>query len=465
MKENHSPPDAQKTAGLSWMIRWKQFRTLSPFGSSAVVTLGTNYILAAFGLITGSLAARLLSPQGRGELASIQNLYWSVSILAMLGLPEAALYFSVREPRKSGAILSTGLFFACLSTPIVFFLFYPVVPLLLAAQSPQVIATARWILLGLPLYVLLVVPTFAARGAGSSVRWNLLRLLPGAGWFVFLVGSWLVDNRDPVFIAWGYLGVLAISLIPAALLIRKIIPGPYTACREWTKPMLRYGLPQAAAGVPQTLKLRLDQLAIGALLPPYLLGLYVVSAAWSNAASLVLTAIGNVLCPKIAGTPIDSIERRHVLSEGVRAGVWAGILLTFVLISLTPFAIPILFGKEFSSAISVGCILVPAAVIAGLNVILEESLRGLGNTAGVFWAESTGLCSMAAFVLLLVGPLGVTGVAVAAVIGNATTSAVLVPHICRESGLRASELLVPRFADLRSIAGRFRSWWLILHGR
>lgn len=455
----------QKSATASWIARWRRFRALSPSGSKVLITVGTNYTLAVLGVVTGSLSARLLGPQGRGELAAVQNLFWFVAIAAMLGLPEATLFFIAREPRKSGTILTTGVLLACLSTPIIFLVLYPVVPLLLAAQPPAVISAARWILLGIPLYVLLTVPTFATRGAGSSVRWNLLRLLPGVGWLFLLIGVALADNRDPIFYAWAYLGVLAGVILPAGLLLAKVIRGPYAPSRQVIRPMLRYGLPQAGASVPQNLKLRLDQLVIGALLPPYLLGLYVVAVAWSNAASPVLNAVGNVLFPKIAATDPSSEQRSKMLSQVIRSAVWACLGLTGILLLLTPVMIPLIFGSEFAAAVPVGFILVPAAVICGMSVVLEESLRGLGNTTGVLWAELAGLGTTASILLLLLRPLGILGAGIAAGLGHAVTCGILVPQICRVTGLAPSDLMIPRWADLGGFSGRLQHWWRVVRSQ
>ena len=58
--------------------------------------------IALISLITGPLCARMLGPAGRGELAALQNLYWFVAVVSMLGIPEATLYFTARRKEESG---------------------------------------------------------------------------------------------------------------------------------------------------------------------------------------------------------------------------------------------------------------------------------------------------------------------------------------------------------------------------
>src|SRR5713101_4590346 len=73
---------------------WQSTAHASPFGSRILLTAGTNGLSAVLGITTGMLAARLLGPQGRGELAAIQTWPSFIATLAMLGLPEALVYYS-----------------------------------------------------------------------------------------------------------------------------------------------------------------------------------------------------------------------------------------------------------------------------------------------------------------------------------------------------------------------------------
>jgi O-antigen/teichoic acid export membrane protein len=225
--------------------------------------------------------------------------------------------------------------------------------------------------------------------------------------------------------------------------------------------MLRYGLPLAGAGIPQTLNLRLDQILIGAFLPPYQLGLYVVAVAWSAAVFLMPNAIGNVLFPKIASSMTSPAERSRTLAQGVRLGVLTSGAVAVLLLCLTPYAIPLLFGRAFAAAVPVGFVLILAAMLCGLNIIFEETLRGLGDTRGVFWGETAGLSITVLALALLLRPLGIMGAGAASVLGYGTTCGVLVRRICGAAGCSLSSLLLPRVADLRLMALRLQGWWLI----
>src|SRR5262245_30271561 len=61
---------------------------------SVLITTATNFAIALLALATGPLAARMLGPEGRGELAAIQTWPSVIATLAMLGLGDATIYFA-----------------------------------------------------------------------------------------------------------------------------------------------------------------------------------------------------------------------------------------------------------------------------------------------------------------------------------------------------------------------------------
>src|SRR6185503_18165444 len=83
--------------------------TTSGTDRSITTTFGGNIALALLGASTGVLAARLLGTAGRGELAAIQTFPTLLAVTAMLGLPEALVFFTARNPPDSGRYLATAM--------------------------------------------------------------------------------------------------------------------------------------------------------------------------------------------------------------------------------------------------------------------------------------------------------------------------------------------------------------------
>lgn len=431
---------------------WARFHAASPFASNVALTMGANVVLGVVGLITGPICARLLGPSGRGELAAIQNLYWLAATLAMLGVPEATLYFTARRERESRRILASGIVLVLLVYPVFYLSAYFLAPHFLAAQSHVVIQTARWVLLGLPLYALLTIPLFSLRGNNDLVRWNLMRLVPAIGWFALLVALFFAGAPTPRNVAFGYLGVLAAGLIPTVWVVRRRTSGSSSPQPELWPKLLRYGLPLALAEIPLTLNLRLDQMLMAAFLPARLLGLYVVAVAWGNTVPPLLYAIGTVLFPRVARA--DASDRPALLAQGVRIGIFAALILAVFLAAVTPFTVPLLFGRAFQESVAVAVVLVFASAICGVNVVLEEGLRGLGETSSVFLGEIAGLAVTLLGLIALLRPFGIFGAGVASFLGYLGTTIALLFRIRMKLHIRFADLVIPRSRELKEAWGR-----------
>jgi O-antigen/teichoic acid export membrane protein len=451
------PVAAQPEKQFSPTAIWRRMHLASPFASNVALTTAANLILALIALVTGPICARLLGPTGRGELAAIQNLYWIAATLAMLGLPEATLYFTARRKGEGRQILSSNLVLALLVCPLFFLALFYLVPTLLAAQSTTVIQTARWYLLGLPLYPLVVIPVYALRGSNDLVRWNVMRVLPGVGWLLMLLFLPAISQPTPESIAIGYLGMLALVLLPTAVIVRKRIAGAFRPEPGSWGGMLRYGLPLAGATIPTALNLRLDQMLMAAFLPAKSLGFYVVAVAWSGAVTPLITGIGSVLFPRIARA--DPEKRGELLAQGLRLGVAVSVPVVILVAALTPFGISFLFGRAFESSSLAALILVFGAATAGMNLVLEEGLRGLGRTKDVFWAESLGLVVTVCSLIMLLRPLGILGAAIASLLAYSATFVVLTLRIKAATNLVARELFLPRLSEVTEAWHRIMRLW------
>src|SRR5438128_20610 len=97
-----------------WRLRtfWYKALDISRFGSLLALTMLTNLSIAGLSVVSGVIAARLLGPTGRGELAAIQTWPTLLATLSMHGIADALAYFSAREPDRAGRWLATALVLA-----------------------------------------------------------------------------------------------------------------------------------------------------------------------------------------------------------------------------------------------------------------------------------------------------------------------------------------------------------------
>ncbi|MDQ6878051.1 MAG: oligosaccharide flippase family protein, partial [Candidatus Dormibacteraeota bacterium] len=121
-------------------------------GRSVAFTFAANIALAILGAAAGILVARILGPAGRGDLAAIQTFPTFLSLVAMVGLPQAVIFFTAKRTGDSGQYLGTAVALALCVSLLAGAIGYLAMPVLLAAQGDRVIEAARYYLLMIPIY-------------------------------------------------------------------------------------------------------------------------------------------------------------------------------------------------------------------------------------------------------------------------------------------------------------------------
>lgn len=416
------------------------------FGRSVVLTTITNVVLSGFGVITGILVARLLRPEGRGVLAAVQLWPSLVATLAVVGLPEALVYFSARQRERAGSHLTSAVALALLISIPFALIAYVLMPVLLAQQPADVVALARRLLVVIPINATLGMLLHPLRGRGDFRAWNALRIVPTIAWLGLLLSADVLGIRDPASLAVAQVAMFALLIIPMGLVVVLRIRGSFKIETRTWKPMLVYGMPSMIATVPHLLNLRLDQMVMAAFLVPQSLGFYVVAIAWAAATQPLLAAIGSVLLPNVAAqTGQDG--QRSALVGGVRLAVLTALVVAPVMIAVTPIALPLALGAEFRPAVSPAMLLIVASSVLGVNLVMEEGARGLGKPKIVVWAELCGAGATFAALYVLVRPFGIAGAAVASLIGHLGSSLVLLTALSRALQEPVTSFLRPSVGD------------------
>jgi len=387
---------------------------LRSFTGQVSLVMGTNIVIAAFGFVTGILSARLLGPTGRGELAAIQTFPSFIAAVAMLGMPEAVVFFISRKPHKSGELLASALAVVAIFLIPIYGLGWFLLPVFLKTQDPQVLLAARIYLAGVMIaFTANGIPHQLLRAVGSWKPWNLIRILPNVIWLITLLSALILSPMaNPVRLSQIFIVGQWFILLPTWILVKKHLVQPVKINIQHFKPMLRYGLPVALSLIPQTLNLRMDQILMAAFLPPAQLGQYVVAVSWSAATSPILNAVGPVLFPTL-GALSDPAKKARLLSAiTLRFGLLV-IVITIAISVITPAMIPMLFGGQFQQAVTPAIILVVANAVLSLNTLFTEALKGMGLTGKVLTADLIGLAATAILLLVLIPRYGITGAAVA----------------------------------------------------
>lgn len=138
-------------------------------------SVATNVVNLAFGVATGILAARLLGPQARGELAEIQFWAGAIAGLGICSLPSALSYYIARgqgSVSMAGSALTSAVALSALS------LIGGLVLVAFAVGPEQRNLQILYLLAFLPANFIALTLVAIDHGRQDFARYNLFRLLP-----------------------------------------------------------------------------------------------------------------------------------------------------------------------------------------------------------------------------------------------------------------------------------------------
>jgi len=415
-----------------------------------------NVLLIVAGVVTGICSARMLGPQGKGELAAITGFSSMIAGIALLGVPNALIYYSAREPERSASYLVAGGVIAVGSATLFGAVAYAAIPWLFARQGSEVIWGARLFLLQIAIYLFCFSPGEVLRGLGRFRQWNVLRVFPQMLMLGVYAFAWSLNTKTALFVATGQLITSSISALPLWYWLRPILRGRLRPSVQQGRNILSFALPSVFGMLPRNLNLRLDQIIMAIFVPASTLGLYVAAVSWSGGSMMLLQAMGQSAFPRIARVQDDELRAKS-LAQVTSVTMLMAIMLTIAFLVATPMAVPLLFGSRFAGAVPAALVLVIAGLFAGISGVLEEGLQGLGNPGAILRAEGVGLVVTVAALIVLLGPFQLMGAAIASLLAYVSLSAVLVYEIRLITGLSLSDLLLPNVSDIQLVYHIVRS--------
>ncbi len=399
--------------------------------SNVAQTFATNVCLTGIGFVNSMFLARWLGSAGRGELAA--TFLWPTLLiyLCAFGLIPAVAYHAALPDSSPGKVAGSAFSCAVWQGAAALAGGYILIPLLLHSQSRQVIADSRLYLWVVPLIIVSQYGQAVLQGRLHFKHLNGLRAVVPAGYLLgtlVLHQAGLLSARNIVFLH------ITLQVLVAILTIRVsrglgFLDG-LGMDRGVVKKLLGYGGKVYAGEVTSTANLRLDQILMAALFPPEMLGVYVVAVSSASIPEMFASAVRMVSSAKIAAVATPEARREQLVSTFRKyiAISLPGILLMALVL---PFAIPLVFGREFEAAIVPAEVLLVGSLLLGIRGVLAGGAQALGDPWIGSKAEVCSLPVTSALLLLLMPKFGILGAAIASVLSYATQVAVIAAGLRR----------------------------------
>ena len=402
---------------------------------SAKLIFITDATIILSTMVSSLVGARALGPAGRGDLLVVMLWPPVVAMMVALGLPTAYRYWMAKEPERGSALFSNAVIYTVVVGVSAIALADLIIPHVVGDRSPAVMRLLRIYQVNIPAALFLNLLRGLLEGTRRFGWAGLARLMSfliqGGGFgLLWLLGHLTVASATYTLI----FGQTASMLVGLFAVWRELRPRWEPSWQEFRISM-QYALRDYPGTVADFTTLRLDQLMLGAMASNVAMGLYVVAVRLSEMTTLAADAISDALMPEVASA--ETTSKAEVLcTRSLRMAIYMHLLILPPLWLGAPYILRILFGESFVPATGAFRWLLVAAGVWSCGSIVISGLRGFGypgiSTVARFSAAVVTGISLAT----LLPRLGITGAAIASLIGYAFMLAIALIGFVRKRQLR-----------------------------
>jgi O-antigen/teichoic acid export membrane protein len=402
-------------------------------------TIGQGLLLG-LGTLTGILAARMLGPSGRGEYAAI--IIWPMAIVGLVALGiNQAITFNVGRRAFTISEVVTAVTAICLVQGAVSVIVGLIaVHFALAKYSPTVQHLGSIFVLFTPVLILSGNPANLFQGLQDPLRFNIIRVAPALTYFVGLVGLYIAHRTNLTSVIFFQVLGYVITLVLGATMVWRILKPRWQWNRFTIPSLIHFGFRAQATNLTNYFNQRIDQLVLSLLVPPQQLGFYVVAVTLSTVVTVFPQAAGIVTFAR--GSSQHREDAKATIGHSFRASLIWLLICCSLLYMLCPILIRLVFGAAFSGSILACRILLPGALMIGLNQVLYNGASALGKPGLPSCAEGASMAVTAGGLYLLVPRYGYIGAAIVSSVAYTSSFLLMLGLAHKLLGLTFRDLLV-----------------------
>jgi O-antigen/teichoic acid export membrane protein len=402
--------------------------TASRFTRDLAVTVSTQIGVLGLGIVSSVLAARLLGPEGRGELAAI--VLWPTFLVFLFGMgnTQSIVFHTGKRGFEISEIWTSALVMGVVLSACAVVAGLWVIPLALRHYPSEVRRLAFVFLACVPLIWLSGIPTSLMQGGLEMGHFNRLRLVCPAIYAAGFLVLYLLHRpflEDAIILQVA--GFAALDVYGFLLVFRKLNP-------RWIwnpaalRSLLNFGWKTQFGSIASFVNQRTDQLLLTLFVPPRDLGFYVVAVTVSMSIGFFPQAAGIVTLA--TGSNSDPEQARRVIARSFAATFLVLTAGCGALYFVCSWLIPLAFGASFAPAVTACRILLPGSVALGLNQVLFNGARALDHPALPSFTEGFAVAVTGVSLYVLLPRFGFIGAAMASTLAYAS-SLVIMLVLCR----------------------------------
>ncbi|MGI9602087.1 MAG: oligosaccharide flippase family protein [Acidimicrobiales bacterium] len=416
-------------------------------GRGTAILTSANFFVLLTVAATAPLLARLLGPEGRGELAAAFSLFMILRFIAPLGLLEASTRALSWDPdRTTGEVarasvpmaISFGLMLAVgawLAAPLIF------------TDQPDAVRALQALAFLLPVFAASDVLRGLLVAERAYLAAAILLISPWLGRFVATGIMFVLDDTRLGIIAfYSAAGIVPGLLIAIAMSGNRIrLADPIRRGWALRGRLLSFGGRATIGSAASLADRRIDQVLMLPLAGAGQAGLYVIAVTVAELPDALTRSVRSVLLAEQSKKPdAETFARAFRMTLSLVLVLAAGLAVA------APIAIPLVFGGSFADAIPATFVLLIAVIpltvqaLAGTGLYLADRP---GRYGGI---RTVGVVANVALLVLLAPDHGALGAAFASLGAYTFTATISLWYTARALDVPARRMLAVSPADLWS---------------
>lgn len=400
-----------------WVDKFLSFANGQHGAAAVMKSLLVKMLVIGINTSTGIITARMLKPDGRGELAAM--ILWPVFLtnLLTLGLPSSLIFNLRRSAERESQIFSGALVLGLILGVLAGIVGAVMLPYWLGQYSPETVLMAQWVMLQAPQCTLILVGRAALEARGEYGNSNATLFLIHFLTLVGLVGLMLFGTMTPFLAAFAYVlnGVPAFAWMMWRLW--KVYRPRWDGITQSIRELLPYGLRAYGIDLLGTLSLQIDQVLVVGFLYPAAMGTYIVALNLSRILQLFQQAVVMVLFPKASARPVEEVLA--LTGRAVRISSVFTVLAGIGVMLWGQWLLRLLYGQEFVAATNLLRLLTLEAILSSTTLVLAQAFMALGKPGTVTILQGLGLALSVPLMLIFIPRYGLLGTGISLAISSA----------------------------------------------
>ena len=418
------------------------------------VMFGSKVITMGFKVGITSIAAWILGPEGRGELAIYSTMSLLLALSTSGGIEMAAAYYVGTKKHSLSDVLGSTVFIVgvatVLSVIVAYFLWLldPGFIRKISGRGLMIsVAHVPAILLFTSLWFL-----HSAKGYIGSYCVGLV-ISTGASFFGILVLCWRTHMAEYAMLAYVLSTFLAAAYLLFILLKRNTLKVPRDL-RRCVKDLYKYGFKYYIGRVAEFFNVQIGLFILVFLGSTVQIGLFSAAVGLTTILAVVPEVLTAVLLSRVVKGQRDSIE---LMARTVRVAFWVLLLASLFLGVFCKPIVRVLLSPAFLVVVVPIWFLLPGTIIRCCSKILSLYFNGIGRPEISSVALATAVVVSIIMMLILLPVYGLVGAAIASTIGQVFSALVFIIFY-KYSFKFPLSLLLPRVSDMSET-------FLLVYGR